>query len=142
AAGWTGSSAAEHSAKEIAKSTARSSRVRPGLHVTAGAATEHVLKPAALDRLVGEHAEQSHHPWRHAAAAAAAGRRGLALAARSVLHSVENVHQAHDCLLALHPWITGIRDDAVSDQSVPDEENDDRANGRGDESRALVGPVP
>src|SRR5688500_18375823 len=46
------------------------------------------------------------------------------------------------CLLALQTWITGISDDAVSDQSVPDEENDDRANGCADEARALVGPVP
>jgi hypothetical protein len=46
----------------------------------------------ALDRLVGQQSQQGHGDRRHAAAAQPA------IAARPVLHAVENVEQAHDCL--------------------------------------------
>src|SRR5947209_856372 len=52
---------------------------------------------AALERLVGKQPEQRHHDRRHSAAAVANAR--LALSARAILHSIEDVEQSHSCLL-------------------------------------------
>ena len=55
------------------------------------------LTAAALERLVSEETQERHHDRRHPAAAAATA--GLTLAARAILHAVEDIEQSHVCLL-------------------------------------------
>jgi transposase len=71
----------------------------------AGAARSGRLTAAqALERLVGEHAQDRHREGRHpAAGGAAAAAAGCALAARAGLHAVENIEKSHVFLLGVAP---------------------------------------
>src|SRR5207244_13329596 len=85
---------------------------------------------------------------------------GLRLAARAVEHAGENVLKSHVCLLygeprnfygspSSAPWRPCVRigcarvgNGAVNDQPVPDEQDDECTESRGDEAGALVVPIP
>src|SRR5262245_20498759 len=157
--------AAEQPAEDIAEPTVRTAGGHGAAAWRQSARLTHAprrdcLTTPALERLVGEEPQQRHHDRRHTAAATAAA--GLALAARAIHHASENIRQSHLCLLVLMSdaapsdlasgprpaarlWTAGVArvaNDAMNHEPVPDEQHDKRADCRGDETGALIEPVP